>query len=176
VLSASNDQRVKLWDANGGQLLTTLTGELGFNSIAVSPDGERILTGSKRVLCYPENGPFKPECFWILGLVEMRAIASGTLLKTFEMGSYSYYTRKVPAAFSPDGIRVLAGYSNMKLWDGASGNLLHVLDQSPSAAAKTVEAVAFLPDGKHILGSCEQTIGMWDTTSGTLVKIFGNQQ
>jgi WD40 repeat protein len=47
IISSSNDDTVKIWDANTGQCLKTLEGHIEtVNSVAFSPDGTKIISGS----------------------------------------------------------------------------------------------------------------------------------
>jgi WD40 repeat protein len=47
IVSGSNDETLKLWDAQTGQQTLTLTGHTGpVTSVAFSPDGTRIVSGS----------------------------------------------------------------------------------------------------------------------------------
>ena len=45
IVSGSADKAVKIWDANSGEELQTLTGHYVI-SVAFSPDGQRIVSGS----------------------------------------------------------------------------------------------------------------------------------
>src|SRR5262245_25080120 len=67
-------------------------------SVAFSPDGARVLSGSSDLKLWDA--------------------ATGALIRTFE-ASGSVYS----VAFSPDGARVLSGSwdNTIKLWDGATG-------------------------------------------------------
>src|SRR5439155_11009451 len=47
IASGSQDNMVKVWDAQTGKELLTLKGHTGYvNSVAFSPDGKRIASGS----------------------------------------------------------------------------------------------------------------------------------
>ena len=73
---------MKLWDAATGQLLRTFEGHAGrVNSVAFSPDGTRVLSGS-----------------WDK-TVKLWDAATGQLLRTFE----GHSGRVFSVAFSPDG-------------------------------------------------------------------------
>jgi WD40 repeat protein len=76
----------------------------GVNSVAFSPDGARIASGSRD------------------DTIKLWDAASGKLLRTFEG-----HTELVSSvAFSPDGVRIASGASNVaiEVWDAASGTLL----------------------------------------------------
>ena len=78
------DKTVKLWDAATGQLLRTFEGHADVvNSVAFSPDGTRVLSGSDD----------KTLKLW--------DAATGQLLRTFE----GHTDEVTSVAFSPDGTR-----------------------------------------------------------------------
>jgi WD40 repeat protein len=73
-------------------------------SVAFSPDGARIASGSADET------------------IKLWDAASGRLLRTFEGHSNSVAS----VAFSPDGARIVSGSGDktIKFWDAASGRLL----------------------------------------------------
>ena len=94
-----------VWDGTTGQQLMAFTGVSDtVYSVAFSPDGTRILSGSDDKT------------------MKLRDAATGQILLTFE--GHSDSVRSV--AFSPDGTRVLSGSQDktMKLWNAATGQLL----------------------------------------------------
>src|SRR5579859_6219887 len=96
-------------------------------SVAFSPDGKTILTGSYDHIAI----------LW--------DVASGNRLRVF-----SGHTGPVQSvAFAPDGKTILTGSADHAaiLWDVASGNQLRVF----SGHIDAVQSVAFAPDGKTIL-------------------------
>ncbi|NBO94043.1 MAG: hypothetical protein EBV06_17305, partial [Planctomycetia bacterium] len=112
-------------------------------SVAWSPDGQRILTGSW-------DGTAK---VW-------------DALKGQEVLSLKGHTWPVTSvAWSPDGQRILTGsYDNTaKVWDALKGQ--EVL--SLKGHTRWVQSVAWSPDGQRILtGSYDNTAKVWDALKG----------
>ena len=139
-----------MWDAASGQLIGTFAGHSRLiGSVAFSPDGTRLLSGS------PDN------------TLKLWDAARGQLIRTFE--GHSTWVNSV--AFSPDGARLLSGSGDMtlKLWDTASGQLIRTSKEH----SMPVNAVAFSPDGARLLsGSNDKTLKLWDAASGQVVHTF----
>ena len=92
---------MRLWDAASGALIREFKGHsFSVSSVAFSPDGQRVLSGSTD----------KSVRLW--------DAASGALIREFKGHSDTVNS----VAFSPDGQRVLSGsYDNsVRLWDAAS--------------------------------------------------------
>jgi serine/threonine protein kinase len=193
LASGSNDNTIKLWNVNSGQLLRTLTGHSdSVDSVAFSPDGRTLASGGYgndhtiklwdaasgqllRTLLLQEGASvfsvaFSPDGRTLASGNEGDPIrlwdaASGQLLRTIEgpMGSAS------SIAFSPDGRTLASGGGNrtIKLWDAASGQLLRTLQ----GHSDSVDSVAFSPDGRTLAsGSIDHTIKLWDAASGQLLR------
>jgi WD40 repeat protein/serine/threonine protein kinase len=124
--------------------LKTLRGHLhSVNSVAFSPDGHRIATGS-----------------WDR-TAKVWDAASGKELLTLKGHSGGI----ISVAFSPDGRRIVTGSEDQtaKVWDAASARELLTL----KGHTKQIESVAFSPDGRRIVtGSWDQTARLWDAATG----------
>jgi CubicO group peptidase (beta-lactamase class C family)/formylglycine-generating enzyme required for sulfatase activity len=154
AISGGEDRTVRLWDLEQGIEVRTFNGGhtnqvLG---VALSPDGRLALSG----------GLDRALRLW--------DVQTGKVVRTFPQ----HPTGILGVAFSPDGRRALsvsgslprgasgyvpAGYDYvLRLWDVASGRLLHQFE------GHTVGLMAgvFLPDGYHALTtSSDRTLRLW---------------
>jgi WD40 repeat protein len=108
IVSASDDNTVKIWDARTGQLLRTLEGHKNLvYSAAFSPDGGAIVSASRD----------KTVKIW--------DARTGQLLRTLEGHKRWVFS----AAFSPDGGAIVSASSDktVKIWDARTGQLLRTL-------------------------------------------------
>ena len=128
--------------------LQTLNGHSDYvHSVAYSPDGSRIISGS-------DDNTIK---IWDVNI--------GTCLKTLE--GHSNYVGSV--SFSPDSIRIISGSydKTIKIWDANMG----VCIKSLYGHSGYVQSVAYSPDGSRIIsGSADKTIKMWDSNTGVCIK------
>ena len=112
-------------------------------SVAFSPDGTRIVTGSWD----------KTARIW--------DAAAGSEVKTLRGHSEAVNW----AAYSPDGKRILTASSDgtARLWDAATGAEAGVLRGHEGAVA----AAGFSPDGRWIVtASADKTAKVWDAAAG----------
>jgi len=115
------------------------------NSVAFSPDGKRVLSGSWN---------------WTVRLWD---VETGEELRCFT--SYNIGC----AAFSPDGKRVLSGEcSRVQLWDVATGKQLHCFE----GHMNVVNSVTFSPDGKRVLSGGDKTVRLWNVETGKELRCF----
>jgi WD40 repeat protein len=148
-------------DLSAGKIAVAVYGPLTLKghssyvlSVAFSPDGKRLVSGS-----------------WDK-TVKLWDTATGTELLTLKGHSRGVCS----VAFSPDGKRLASGSDNgfIKLWDAAGGKELLTL----KGHSGRVHSVAFSPDGKRLAsGGWDKTIKLWDTTTGTeLLTLKGHSK
>jgi len=147
IVSGSDDETLRLWDATTGQPIgSPLQGHKGgVVSVAFSPDGRRIVSGSS------------DDTLRIWDATTGQPI--GTPLQGHTHFVYS-------VSFSPDGRRIVSGSNDntLLLWDATTGQPIGSPLQGHTG---TVFSVAFSPDGRRIVsGSNDKTLRLWDATTG----------
>ncbi len=112
-------------------------------SVAFSPDGKRMVSGS-------------------LNDMQIWDATTGKAI-----GNRFGYTDRVNSlAFSPDGKHIVSGSDDMtvRVWDATTGQ---PIGKPLTGHTDRVNSVAFSPDGKRIVsGSEDKTVRVWDATTG----------
>ncbi|EDR04490.1 uncharacterized protein LACBIDRAFT_391733 [Laccaria bicolor S238N-H82] len=189
VVSGSDDETIRIWDAETGKLVgEPFQGHTYYiTSVAFSPDGRRVLSGScdKTIRVWDaETG--KPVGESLQGHTDMitsvafspdgRHVVSGSCDKTIRIWDLDLgepvgeplrgHTNMVNSvAFSPDGGRVVSGSDDETIWIWDVRTRMPVGE--PFRGHNIVFSVAFSPDGRHVLsGSLDKTIRIWDAATG----------
>jgi WD40 repeat protein len=122
------------------------------NSVAFSPDGSKVVSGS-----------------WD-GTIRLIDIESGSELAVFN----GHEDNVNSLAFSPNGSTIVSGSGDygsedntIRLWDVQSGSELAVFNLEDA-----VNSVAFSPDGSKIVSTSGDTIRLWDVNSGSELAVF----
>ena len=181
---------IKIWDANTGECLKTLEGHSKtVESVAYSPDGRRIVSGSddKTIKIWDANTgeclktleghlgfvcsvAYSPDGTKIIcgsgdNTIKIWDANTGQCLKTLEGHSYPV----VSVSYSPDGIKIISCSRDktIKIWDANTGECLKTL----KGHSHFVNSVAYSPDGTKIIsGSEDKTIKIWDANTGECLK------
>jgi WD40 repeat protein len=127
------------------KVLKIIEAGVALDSVAVSPDGKRIVSGHR-------DGSVR---LW--DATTCRPI--GEPMTGHEDGVNS-------VAFSPDGGRVVSGGSDatVRIWDATTGK---PVGQPLTGRDKTVSGLAFSPGGQRIAsGGWDSTLRLWDAATG----------
>ena len=160
-------------------------------SVAFSPDGTRIISGSGDntiQLWDVASGtaigePLKKHSGRVSSVAfspNGTCIVSGSIDRTIQLWDATSGTaigkplqghseKVLSVAFSPDGSRIVSGSADttIRLWDAASGIAIGSLPQGHSGE---VSSIAFFPDGAHIVScSKDDTIRLWDAALSTTI-------
>lgn len=144
IATASSDATAKIWDADTGELLYTLSGHtLPVTGLAFDPGGEYLATTS-----------------WDMT----------TRIWSIQPTSEAIFIPiKVPwslrVSYSPDGTRILADVpedKSAKVWDANSGQELLTLNEKNGR----LSLAFFSPDGKTIATVSDKEIIFWDSDTG----------
>jgi len=152
ALTAGWEGTVRIWDVATGKEVRTLSEDEGIFDIAVSPDGQYLLTGNKAT-----------------GKVRLSNMNTG--LEAHDLpGLNTGGTNAV--TFSPDGRYALAGHENggLYVWD------LQQAEAEPrifSGHTEWIYKVRVSPDGEYALSAGHDgTARLWDIQTGAEVRRF----
>ncbi len=156
IISGSQDNTVRLWNAEGGQLLKSFRGHDGAVRTVAFADGDQvILSGSH------DNSVRK----WNINEYEEIRVLQGQVLE-------GHVDSILSAAFSPDGERIVTASRDRtaRTWEAVTGQPLKVFAEGHSFLATSA---AFFPGGKRLAtGAVDNTVRIWDVDSGTqLVRL-----
>ena len=186
ALTLGVDGAVRLWNLGTGSGILHLPPDPEITTIALSPDGERILIADgKEVRTYDSRGRRIGEQKGLVALALAfssdggRAIAgaaSGARIWDVAAGTGAQTLGASGGAgsvvgFDPEEERavVAAGDHRITLWDLATGQVLHTLRRHTGA----IHSARFSPDGALLVtASNDRTIRIWDTESGQQIHVL----
>ncbi len=154
LITASDDNTAKIWDANTGNLLFTLSGHKGkVNYAAFSPDGQYVATAS------------------LDSTAKIWDASTGNLLFTLS----GHRANVIRVVWNDESTRVATASADntVKVWDITTGSEVFTL----IGHIRQVTRVAWSPDGVRIAtASADGTAKIWDAQTGTLLRtLFGHE-
>lgn len=160
LVSGSLYDKIHVWSMKNKKLIRTINpGKNGSTTLALSPDGQNLYTGT-----YLESG-----------IVQVWNIKTGKLIR--RMNSHKSGISNL--TLTPDGKTLIAAGQDktIKLWNTQTGKLIHTLKGHNAP----VSAIAVSPN-KNIFASSagiqgdsrDLTIRLWDIKTGKLLKTLTN--
>jgi len=153
VITGGDDGKDRVWDIGHSAIARIREQGAGVYSIAVSPDGAYLVSGSKRTLGRDPTG-----------ILWLRELDTGTLLNTLH-GHKGNVTRLV---FTPESRFMISGGQDgdVHIWDVDSGMLLNTLSGHSSA----ILLLWVSHDGRYLVtGANDGTIRVWQMHGGVLL-------
>ncbi|KAF9280000.1 hypothetical protein BGZ88_012428, partial [Linnemannia elongata] len=145
LVSGSDDGTIRFWSSETGEPELVLNPSIrGIDSLAISPDGRWIASGSNN-----DDGNVR--------LWDMVSGSPGPVLQ-------GHIELVNGITFSPDGQFIATSGMDHRviLWDASTGDVISTFD----GHSENVWAVAFSPDGRTIAsGSYDETVRLWEVNS-----------
>lgn len=194
-------ERLTLWDVFSGQKLRTI-GEDDARTIAVSPDGSRVLTYHKsavqqgylsvyniengnqvsqwRVRGVVRSAALSPDgryalSPYMMGSIVLWDVATGRPLTSYSghPNTFRGHSGFFSVALSPDGKYGLSGGSDGSLKLFDISSGIDLLDIKAHPTFGAVTFAGFSPDGKFILsGGADGLVKQWDARSGAEIRTY----
>lgn len=195
VLDESVSGEIKIWDAQNGELIQTLTGHTSsVATLVFTNDGKSLISGSKDKTLRIWNlnikeKPKKKGLFYTPPVVVSKALFSrdgkyivasywNNTLKllnsnaTIAERSFTGHTSLVTSFdLSPDEKKIASVSSDKSiiLWETSTGQILKRIWPNN---VRELDSVAFSPDGKILIATCDNCIKMWNVENYQLVNML----
>ena len=187
IITLNRKSTIELWDVSTGKVIKTFRGHSDIESIAFSPNGQYIISGSKKSIKlwnietgeiikevkgtgssigFSPNGKYITSGSWD-GTIKLWNIESPNEIKVFRGHTASVSV----VAFSSNNKYIISGSTDnsIRLWDIATGKELKVF----KGHIDFVRSVLFINNDKYIVsGSLDNTIKLWDVSTGKEIRTF----
>ncbi|MGQ0777238.1 MAG: CHAT domain-containing WD40 repeat protein [Pseudonocardiales bacterium] len=183
LVTASDDETARIWDAISGQQLATFTHDNVVIGVVFSPDGRWLATASdddtariwdiggsgRQLAMFTHDKPvrgvaFSPDGRWLATASDDHTARVWNAGSGWQLALLTHDNVVAGVIFSPDG-RWLATASDdhtARVWDVGSAQQLAMFTHD-----KPVRGVAFSPDGRWLAtASDDHTARVWDAGSG----------
>ena len=160
IITGGDDGKDRVWDIGHSAMVRIREQGAGVYSIAVSPDGTHLVSGSKRALGRDPTG-----------ILWLRDLDTGSLLHTLH-GHKGNVTRLV---FTPESRFMISGGQDgdVNIWDVDSGTLLNTLSGHTSA----ILLLWVSHDGRYLVtGANDCTIRVWQMHGGVLLRTLDHTE
>jgi WD40 repeat protein len=186
LVSAADDQTLKVWDLRTGQELHTLRGHSNaVHAVAITPDGEQAVSASADqtlkvwdLRTGQELHTLRGHNDWVNAVAithdGLQAISASVdqTLKVWDLRTGQHlrtlrgHSHRVNAVvITPDDTQAVSASvdQTLKVWDLRTGQHLRTL----RGHSHRVSSVALTPDGKQVVSaSADQTLKVWDLRTG----------
>jgi WD40 repeat protein len=182
------DRIVRIVDPKTGKAYQLDRADLTL-ALADGPDGLQVALGGEQPVVLKRRGQriaaVRLQNKAVAGAVETSEAGPSPLEKVGEVRRFLGHDKPLACvAVSPDGRLAVSGpaYSrsekgetlrlsgdySLRIWDVATGRELRRLPERSLATY----AVAFSPDGRHVLSGHIGEVRLWDVQTGAMVKVF----
>lgn len=192
LATVSADKRLHVWDMSTAQLVSEFASDEPIYSMAFSPDGDRLITGSESKLqlwdlqtgqsiSEPWRGhegiirsvAFSPDGNLLASGGEDKAVRLWDVHTQRPMGEplRGHHAAITSVSFSSDASRIVSGSEDktLRLWDSRTGQPIGEPMRGHEAA---VINVAVSPDGKQIASSSrDATLRLWDANNVQFIDV-----
>jgi hypothetical protein len=156
LVTGSQDNTVRLWSPEAGQLVKSFRGHDGAVRSATFAESDQV------VLSAGHDNRIKK---WSIGQYEEIRVLQGVVLE-------GHVDAILAAGFSPDGKQVVTASRDRtaRTWDSVTGNPLKVFSEGHSFLASNA---VYFPDGKRMAtAAVDNSVRIWDTDSGTQMVVL----
>jgi serine/threonine protein kinase/WD40 repeat protein len=155
LMATGDHDRIHLWDVAGGALLLELHDARGYLSLAFSPDGRFLASGT----AWPSGDDRAKDS----SEITIWNIENGRGIRSL----HGLITPILEIRFSPDGryVAALASDWRVAIWELRSGQLKHILEV-PDGYTSDNTALAFSLDGRRFAFASGDKATLWDLESG----------